>query len=232
MLKTPVLTITPCPVLANNLRSSLQSWGYEFLGNLENLEDNATLASTSVQPAIALLDEVLLDEQGNDPRFLKTVLPSDMRFLILAKTLTHQMKLDILRRGAHGYVMISHYTKFLNKAIDELALGGVWAERHVLLGIILEHRSHVFHARDTDYSPARKYFIGTNPIHGLTDRERTVVKFVGYGLRNKEIARKLDISETTVRLHLNRIYRKLGVTSRLQLGLLLGDVSSTQDANY
>ena len=90
----------------------------------------------------------------------------------------------------------------------------------------------MFHAHDTDYTPARKYFIGTNPIHGLTDRERTVVKFVGYGLRNKEIARKLDISETTIRLHLNRIYRKLGISSRLQLGLLLGGVPSNQDANH
>lgn len=226
MQKTSVLTITPCPFLANSLRDSLRDWGYKFLGNLEKLEDYIPHSTTNDRPMIALLDEVLLCEQVCSSSVLNTALQRDVRFLILAKTLTYHMKIEILRCGAYGYVMVSHDTKFLKKAIDELSLGGVWAERHVLHAVFLEHCTQAYRARDT--GSITNYIAGLNPIDGLTDRERTVVKYVGFGLRNKEIARKLDISETTVRLHLNRIYRKLGVSSRLQLGLLLVDKTSNQ----
>ena len=51
----------------------------------------------------------------------------------------------------------------------------------------------------------------------LTARERQVIRLVGAGLRNKQIAQRLALSETTVRRHLRSIFRKLGVTERLDL---------------
>jgi DNA-binding NarL/FixJ family response regulator len=55
----------------------------------------------------------------------------------------------------------------------------------------------------------------------LTAREAAVAACVSQGLRNSEIAVKLHISEKTVKLHLTHIYRKLGVSSRVKLVLLL-----------
>jgi len=57
------------------------------------------------------------------------------------------------------------------------------------------------------------------PIEGLSDREREVLALVGAGLSNKAIARKLQISERTVKAHLTRIYRQLGVFDRTQAAL-------------
>lgn len=54
-------------------------------------------------------------------------------------------------------------------------------------------------------------------IATLSARERQVIMLVGEGLRNKQIAQHLSISETTVRRHLTSIFRKLGVTERLDL---------------
>jgi two-component system, NarL family, nitrate/nitrite response regulator NarL len=51
----------------------------------------------------------------------------------------------------------------------------------------------------------------------LTARERQVIRLVGEGLRNKQIAQRLALGETTVRRHLRSIFRKLGVTERLDL---------------
>ena len=51
----------------------------------------------------------------------------------------------------------------------------------------------------------------------LTKAERGVVSLICGGFRNKEIANKLEISEKTVKCHCNRIYKKVGVTDRLQL---------------
>jgi DNA-binding NarL/FixJ family response regulator len=52
---------------------------------------------------------------------------------------------------------------------------------------------------------------------GLTPREAELVELVSQGLRNKEVAARLGISEGTVKIHLHRIYEKLGVTSRVEL---------------
>jgi DNA-binding CsgD family transcriptional regulator len=59
----------------------------------------------------------------------------------------------------------------------------------------------------------------------LSDREREVATLVGRGLTSREIAEKLGVSVRTVDGHLYRMYPKLGVTSREQLGRLLGDES-------
>jgi LuxR family maltose regulon positive regulatory protein len=56
-------------------------------------------------------------------------------------------------------------------------------------------------------------------IEALTDREREVLKMIALGMPNKAIGAKLFISEKTVKTHANHIFRKLGVTSRLQATL-------------
>jgi DNA-binding NarL/FixJ family response regulator len=55
----------------------------------------------------------------------------------------------------------------------------------------------------------------------LTEREIDVARLVAAGLRNKEIARRLAISEGTVKVHLHHIYEKLGVDGRLALSLVV-----------
>ncbi|MES9812798.1 MAG: helix-turn-helix transcriptional regulator [Candidatus Thiodiazotropha sp.] len=55
----------------------------------------------------------------------------------------------------------------------------------------------------------------------LTDREREIAQLVGSGDSNKVIAKKLDITERTVKAHLSSIFRKTSTKDRLQLGLLI-----------
>jgi LuxR family maltose regulon positive regulatory protein len=64
-------------------------------------------------------------------------------------------------------------------------------------------------AQDGDLPP-----IPTLAIGGLTDRERSVIRLLSAGLSNKEIGRKLDLSNNTVKFHLRNIYAKLNVTTR------------------
>lgn len=52
---------------------------------------------------------------------------------------------------------------------------------------------------------------------GLTPRELEIIRLLGRGLRNREIASRLSISEHTVKVHLSHIYAKLGVDGRLAL---------------
>lgn len=58
-----------------------------------------------------------------------------------------------------------------------------------------------------------------DPLAGLSQREREVLRLLVEGLPNKLIARRLQISEKTVKSHLTRIFRELGVTDRTQAAL-------------
>ena len=58
-----------------------------------------------------------------------------------------------------------------------------------------------------------------DPLAGLSEREREVLGLLVEGLPNKLIARRLEISEKTVKSHLTRIFRELGVTDRTQAAL-------------
>ncbi|MDP9139496.1 MAG: LuxR C-terminal-related transcriptional regulator [Pseudomonadota bacterium] len=54
------------------------------------------------------------------------------------------------------------------------------------------------------------------PLEALTDREREILVYLGNGVSNKEMARRLFVSENTIKFHLKNVYSKLGVSSRLQ----------------
>ena len=57
----------------------------------------------------------------------------------------------------------------------------------------------------------------------LTDSERTVAELVGQGLSNRQVGRRLFLSRHTVDYHLRRVYRKLGIKSRVELARVLGE---------
>ena len=59
--------------------------------------------------------------------------------------------------------------------------------------------------------------IQEDPFEQLTPREREVAELVQTGMKNLEISVKLNITETTLRVHLRRIYRKLGIQGRSNL---------------
>jgi two-component system nitrate/nitrite response regulator NarL len=54
----------------------------------------------------------------------------------------------------------------------------------------------------------------------LTERERQVILVLSEGITNKEIGRRLGLTEGTVKVHLHRIYRKLGIANRTALAVL------------
>ena len=53
----------------------------------------------------------------------------------------------------------------------------------------------------------------------MTPRERQIVELLSAGASNKEIAKRLSVTERTVKAHLTAIFRKLGMSGRLQLAL-------------
>jgi two-component system nitrate/nitrite response regulator NarL len=63
-------------------------------------------------------------------------------------------------------------------------------------------------------------------VERMTPREYQVATLVARGLTNKEIARRLGVTEGTVKIHVHNILRKLGAKNRYALGLLYGHATT------
>jgi len=104
-----------------------------------------------------------------------------------------------LRSGARAVVFKRFAVETLMDAIRTVAGGDVWMPASLQTHMAMQLRA---------------------PAAGvLSPREEDVLRHVAIGLRNAEIAERLSISEETVKTHLNRIFRKLGVRDRVELAL-------------
>lgn len=109
--------------------------------------------------------------------------------------------------GANGYVPKSSTNKELAYAIDMVMQGETYIPESAL--------SQPGIATGTLYDVHQK-FKSQALDYDLTDRQRDVLKLLVEGCSNKEIGRKLDITEATVKTHLANIYRMLGLSNRTE----------------
>jgi len=155
----------------------------------------------AVRPDILLLDlpPSVVDGLTLLREIKKNALPT--RAVFLAGTLTENELSEALRQGVRGIVPKEVSPALLAQCIREVHAGGVWR------------------AASTS-SPAKRGRTGSEGIGGaLTPRERDVVRLICGGLDNRQIAKRLSLSEATVKTHLHQIYQKLSLRDRLQLSL-------------
>jgi two-component system, NarL family, nitrate/nitrite response regulator NarL len=169
---------------------------------------DALEATTAFRP-----DVVVVDADACDPVQLASIARAvhragSARLLALACECTPEVRRSLLGIGAMGCVRKDEPADALMKAIDKVALGGVWFDRATLSEVVAG-------LRGVDGGD------GVAPCEAaaLTSRESEIVESVARGLKNKQVARRLFISEVTVRHHLTSIYSTLGISNRQQLML-------------
>jgi two-component system nitrate/nitrite response regulator NarL len=179
---------------------------FDVVGDAGNCEE-AIAAATETQPDVILLDIDLDGENALNiiPELLNTA--ASARVLVLTGMNDSQMNEDSLRAGAMGLVLKEKAAEILLKAIEKIHNGEVWYDRSVMGDVLSEMSRGGANHRHSE----------TAKIATLTEREREVIGLIGEGLKNKPLAERLYISETTVRHHLTSIFDKLGVSDRLEL---------------
>jgi DNA-binding NarL/FixJ family response regulator len=100
----------------------------------------------------------------------------------------------------------THSLKALSKCIETVHKGQIWASN--------EDLEHLINAL-THIEPVQFNRSDGTPL--LTRREEDVVRLVADGMKNREIAERLKVSEHSIRNYLYRIFDKLGVSSRVEL---------------
>ena len=128
------------------------------------------------------------------------------RVLVLTGLRDRDRHRQALLAGARGLLLKDKSPEQLLKAIRKVHAGELWFERAVLEAA-LQRAVSSQQGRD----PVERR------IAELTARELEVVRLIGEGLKNRDIAEQLGISEKTVRNHLSMVFDKLGVSDRLEL---------------
>ena len=131
---------------------------------------------------------------------------NDARILILTGLRDPDAHRQAVKLGAMGVVVKDQAAEVLIKAIEKVNAGEIWLDRATMGNVLNEMTGGQGEPDSAD-----------TQIKSLTDREREVVALIAEGLRNKQIGKRLFISETTVTHHLSSIFSKLGVSDRLEL---------------
>jgi DNA-binding NarL/FixJ family response regulator len=168
---------------------------------------SATLPEISVEKTI---DLVLLGSRAGQNLFdqmasLKAARP-DLRIIVTGSGIDEETILKAIASGAKGYVDEAATPAEFVQAIRVVNQGSVWAPRRVL---------SLFIERVTS-SPGRIFPAGRVTF---TDREKEVLEMLVAGRSNKEIGAALGIEERTVKAHVAKLMRKVGVQNRIALSV-------------
>lgn len=218
-LPPAVFTITACRIFAMGLQQLLRTINLEVLGNVSSMTARIPAASNVDAPVVALVDYAFLGPHLQSREQLRQWL-GNTPVLAISPSMTGPTKRTALRVGCHGCLATATDVGHLQKAIAELAGGGHWYERHILFEATQESVAEPTYLNEVD----------CKQLDSLTGREKTIARCIGLGARNKEIAERLGITEKTVKLHLSRIYGKLGLSNRLQLAVSLTTRSLSADS--
>lgn len=205
-----ILIVDDHIILRAGLRMLIEAQpGMVVAGEAGNRSEALAVASRE-QPDIILLD---LDLGGtNSLDFLRDMLAMApaARLIVLTGVRDQEQHRRAVHLGAMGLVFKDRAADVLIKSIDRVYAGEAWLDRSMMATVLAE-MSLFRDEKKTGPESAR--------IEQLTEREREIIKYVCQGLKNKQIAEKLFISESTVRNHITSILAKLELSDRFDLAL-------------
>ena len=190
-----ILLHSDMPIVAAGLQSVLRSGGAEefelreFSGSLPELRS----AVRALEPRILLLDLTAEFPAGILAELDRSLL--DWNVVLWVYEISAEQALQAMSMGVRGILRSTLDPELVMRCFDRVQRGELWYEKALM----------------ESYVDARKT--------GLTGRETQLIRLLGMGLKNKEIADALHITEGTVKVYLSRLFQKLGVKDRFELAL-------------
>ena len=153
------------------------------------------------KPDVVLLDLNMPGISGLDT--LSAILQDAPETQVVMLTVSEDAEdlVTALRNGAQGYLLKNIDSEFLVRSLRRAAQGESVISPEMAGKLMRQVRTGVPNAQPADV---------------LSPREREIVQRLAKGSSNKEIARDLDLAESTVKIHVQHILRKLGLNSRVQ----------------
>jgi len=203
---TSVLLVDDHPMIAAALGMLLRETQYELLGRARTAAE-ATKQVASVKPDLVLLDVHLPDASGLDVLRRMTKARSRPKVILLTAGMEDAQLLTATDLAPEGMVLKTSDPSLLTECMDAVVAGKKWIDPEIA------ERTRQAEARAASAPP-------------LTRRERELIELVRQGLRNRDIAAELGVTEGTVKVYLHAIFDKLQVENRTELALRAGELVS------
>ncbi|MDH5552972.1 MAG: response regulator transcription factor [Nitrosomonas sp.] len=178
--------------------------------------DSAREQMVRTRPHVLLLDYDLLRLDGNHEVARLVKLNADTKIMVFIPVLSDEVEWELYKAGAKACCRDDIKPDQLKHAVKAIQGGELWIRRtltHLMLDelvVVTEDKNRIEKAVN-------------DLLTNLTKREYEIAMLIGQGESNKCIARQLDITERTVKAHLTEIFRKLDISDRLKLALIMKD---------
>lgn len=196
------------PVFRGGLRALIQNEPGFTLAEEAVDGAQAIVLTRKLKPDVLLLDLAMPRRTGLEALKEISSLGLPTKVAVLTAAIEEEQVTEALRLGARGVILKDTATELLVKAIKCIVAGEFWVGRNNVNGLVQAMRM-AYEVRPEE--AAEKF--------SLTARELEVVAAIIEGETNKDIAKRLAISEQTVKHHLSSIFDKVGVSNRLELAL-------------
>ncbi|MFG2396164.1 response regulator [Streptomyces lydicus] len=182
--------------------------------------DHALARGPALRPDVAVLDVRLPDGDGVSVcRELRSRMPG-LACLMLTSFDDDDALLDAIMAGAAGYVLKEIKGADLVAAVRTVASG-----RSMLDPATTARLMTTLRGEENATEPQ------ADALSGLSPREREIVGLIGEGLTNRQIGKRLYLSEKTVKNHISRLLAKLGVERRIQAAVLATQATSPPETH-
>ena len=196
---TRVLLVDDHPMIGAALEMLLRNTDYELLERARTASE-ATKQIAKLRPDLLLLDVHLPDGSGIDVLRKLNKSRSRPKVILLTAGMDESQLLAAAELAPEGMVLKTSDPALLMGCMDAVASGGRWIDPEIA--------ERTRHAEDRAASAPP-----------LTRRERELIELVRQGLRNRDIAAELGVTEGTVKVYLHAIFDKLRVDNRTELAL-------------
>jgi two-component system nitrate/nitrite response regulator NarL len=203
---TRVLLVDDHPMIGAALDMLLRGSSYELLGRARSMAE-ANREIGRLKPDLLLLDVNLPEGSGLD--VLRRVARSRARprVILLTAGMDESQLLAAADLDPEGMVLKTSDPSLLTECMDAVVAGNRWIDPEIA------ERTRRAQERAASAPP-------------LTRRERELIELVRQGLRNRDIAAELGVTEGTVKVYLHAIFDKLQVENRTELALRAAELIS------
>ncbi|WP_168194125.1 response regulator transcription factor [Altererythrobacter sp. TH136] len=209
---TTVLLADDHPLMLAGIASLFAGTSFRIVSQ-EKDGDAALAAILELKPDIALIDQSMPGLSGVE--ILQILRQSDnaTKVVILTAHLDDDCLVEAIDQSVEGIVLKDGGDRLLIECLEKVAAGSRWIPRELI--------NRATKLREDSRN---------DPLTQLSSRERSIAGLVAQGLRNRAIAEELGLTEGTVKVYLNRLYEKLGISNRTELALTVNGARLTDDA--
>jgi two-component system nitrate/nitrite response regulator NarL len=179
----------------------------------------ALRATARLCPDLILLDNHLPGVRGVDGIAALKEACGRARILMLTVSENEDDLAAAMHAGADGYLLKTVESDHLCDSIVRVMAGESVISPEMMTKFVAAFRAKIV----APASPTESQFVGVasddTALNSLSAREREILLLIARGDSNKVIGRELDIAETTVKVHIQHIFRKLQLTSRVQVAV-------------